>query len=105
MEVFPKNQTDLTNDFENEMDSDESLLVPRPNSVPLVVSKEIGNSTGRDQSSNISMQQCLGEIQKCLQYIQKEFVDYQHYKSDKDDCITIFEREVEELSKNWDALK
>lgn len=46
------------------------------------------------------MTQCLLEIEKYIKFVHDYFSEFEHCKN-----IDIFEKEVEELSKNWEMLK
>ena len=58
-----------------------------------------------NKNYGVSMSQCLIEIEKYLKFVHNEFIDFQHFQREKDDCINIFEKEVEELSKSWASLQ
>jgi predicted nuclease with TOPRIM domain len=58
-----------------------------------------------DRKGSVTMTKCLLEIEKYIKFTHEQFFEVENYKREKDDCINIFEKEVEELSKSWASLQ
>ncbi|CAI2385224.1 unnamed protein product [Moneuplotes crassus] len=103
LQYFPDHLTGLIMyDCDQDYFNKNGDLVFSSSSVPSVKHEsEVKNC----KKGSITMTQCMQEIEKYIKFLHSQFYEVENYKKEKDDCIHIFEKEVEELSKNWACIQ